>query len=100
MNNAELTKWLLKVRDALAEPDEVKRNSMLRAADRFLKGNDQQSLAFRRTRIGERGRGRGPGQIRPAEARDRTTGNGLTEPKKRLLGGGAVRRAPYDFNRV
>jgi hypothetical protein len=38
MNNLQLTKWLLKVRDALAEQDQVKRNSMLRAADRFLRG--------------------------------------------------------------
>ena len=99
MNNLDLTRWLLKVRNALAEQDAIKRNSMLRAADSFLKGNDQKSLAFRRTRIGERRRGKGPGQIRPAEARDRTTGNELTE-KKRLLGGGVARRAPYDFNRV
>ena len=41
MNNLDLTRWLLKVRDALAEQDEAKRNSMLRAADRFLKGNNQ-----------------------------------------------------------
>ena len=33
MNNLDLTRWLLKVRDALAEQDEAKRNSMLRAAD-------------------------------------------------------------------
>ncbi len=39
MKNLDLTRWLLKVRDALAEPDETKRNSMLRAADRFLKRN-------------------------------------------------------------
>jgi hypothetical protein len=56
MNNLELTKWPLKVRDALAEPDAVQRNSMLRAADRFLKGSNQQSLVFRRARIGEGGR--------------------------------------------
>lgn len=62
MNNPDLTRWLLKVRDALAEPDEVKRNSMLRAADRFLKGN-QPSRVFRRRRIGETGRGKNPGQI-------------------------------------
>jgi hypothetical protein len=63
MNNLELTKWLVKVRDALAEQDELKRNGMLRAADRFLKGSNQQSLAFRRTRIGEGGRGKSPGQF-------------------------------------
>jgi hypothetical protein len=28
MNNPELTKWLRRVRDALAESDEVRRNSM------------------------------------------------------------------------
>ena len=41
MKNPDLTRWLLKVRDALAEPDETTRNSMLRAADRFLKRNNQ-----------------------------------------------------------
>jgi hypothetical protein len=41
MNNLDLTRWLLEVRDALAEQDQGKRNSMLRAADRFLKGNNQ-----------------------------------------------------------
>ena len=90
MKNLDLTNWLQIVWDALAEQNEVKRNSMLRAAYSFLKGNDQKSLAFRRTRIGERRKGKGPGQIRPAEARDRTTGNELTE-KKRLLGGGVAR---------
>ena len=44
MKNPDLTRWLLKVRDALAEPDETTRNSMLRAADRFLKRNNE-SLA-------------------------------------------------------
>ena len=48
MKNLDLTGWLLKVRDALAEPDETTRNSMLRAADRFLKRNNQ-SLAPGRT---------------------------------------------------
>jgi hypothetical protein len=42
MNNPELTKWLRRVRDALAESDEVRRNSMLRAAERFLKESNQQ----------------------------------------------------------
>ena len=63
MNNLELTKWLLKVRDALAEQDEVKRNSMLRAADGFLKRSNQQSLALRRIRIGEGGSGKSPGRF-------------------------------------
>jgi hypothetical protein len=74
MNNLELTEWLLKVRDALAEQDEGKRSSMLQAADRFLKGNNQQSFAFRRTRIGEGGSGKKPWTIRPIEAGGRTTG--------------------------
>ena len=56
MNNLELTKWLVKVRGALAEPDELKRNSMLRAADRFLKQSTQRSLALHRARIGGVGR--------------------------------------------
>ena len=44
MKNLETTKCLRKVRDALAEEDEVRRSSMLRAADRFLKESNQQSL--------------------------------------------------------
>ena len=43
MKNLETIKWLRKVRDALAEEDEVRRSSMLRA-DRFLKESNQQSL--------------------------------------------------------
>jgi hypothetical protein len=57
MNNLELTRWLGKVRDALAEPDEIRRNRMLRAAERFLKEGSKQSRAFGTTRNGERGRG-------------------------------------------
>ena len=56
MNNLDLTRWLLKVRDALAEQDQVKRNSMLHAADRFLQEINQPSLILRRTRNRERGR--------------------------------------------
>jgi len=56
MNNLELTKWLVKVRDALAEPDELRRNSMLRAADRFLKRGTQRLLALHGTRIDGVGR--------------------------------------------
>jgi hypothetical protein len=67
MNNLELTRWLRKVRDALAEQDEVRRNSMLRAADRFLKGSTQRSLALRRTRITEWGEGKDPGQFAQAK---------------------------------
>jgi hypothetical protein len=57
MNNLELTRWLGKVRDALAEPDEIRRNSMLRAAERFLKEGNHQSHALQTTRNRERGRG-------------------------------------------
>jgi hypothetical protein len=63
MTNPELTKWLLRVRDALAEQDEVKRNSMLRAADRYLKGSNQQSRVFHKTRIGKCGRRKNSGQF-------------------------------------
>ena len=56
MNSPDLTRWLLRVRDALAEYDEIKRDSMLRAADRFLKRSNQQLLVFHRIRIGETGR--------------------------------------------
>jgi hypothetical protein len=56
MNSLELTKWLMKVRDALAEHDEVRRNGMLRAADKFLKRSTQRSLALSRTRISGGGR--------------------------------------------
>ena len=54
MNNPELMKWLLKVRGALAEQDEGRRNNMLRAADRFLKERNLQPRTFRTTRNGER----------------------------------------------
>ena len=37
MKNPDLTRWLLKVRNALAEQDETKRNRMLRAAEAFLR---------------------------------------------------------------
>jgi len=63
MKNLDLTKWLQTVRDALVEQDQVKRDGMLRAADRLLKGSNQQSLAFRRTRIGDCRRGKFPGQF-------------------------------------
>ena len=63
MNNLELTEWLLKVRDALAEQDEVRRNSMLRAADKFLKPSKQQSRAFHRALIGECRRGNSSAQV-------------------------------------
>jgi hypothetical protein len=62
MNNLDLTRWLLKVRDALAEQDEAKRNSMLRAADRFFKRNDQ-SLALRGTGMDKFRRRESPNQL-------------------------------------
>jgi hypothetical protein len=63
MKSPDLTKWLLKVRHALTEQDEGKRNAMFHAADRFLKGSNQQSFAFRSTRIGEGGCGKSPGPL-------------------------------------
>jgi len=62
MNHLELTKWLLKVRDALAEQDEVRRNRMLLAADRFL--NRGQAAAARILGDTNRERGRA-GNARP-----------------------------------
>jgi hypothetical protein len=63
MTRLDLTRWLLKVRDALAEQDKIKRNSMLCAADRFLKRSNQRALVFRGTRIGGAGTGRNLGQL-------------------------------------
>jgi hypothetical protein len=37
MKNPDLTRWLLRVRNALAQQDEAKRNRMLRAAEAFLR---------------------------------------------------------------
>jgi hypothetical protein len=62
MNHLDLTRWLLKVRDALAEQDEAKRNSMLRAAEGFLRGNNQ-ALALRGTGLGESRRRERPNQF-------------------------------------
>jgi hypothetical protein len=61
MNQLELTKWLLKVRDALAEQDEVRRNSMLRAAEKLL-NEQKQSRALHRVhrRMSE---GNSPAQV-------------------------------------
>ena len=45
MKNPKLTEWLQMLQivwDALAEADEVRRNSMLHAADRFLQKQDNQ----------------------------------------------------------
>ena len=56
MNHLELTKWLLKVRDALAEQDDVRRNRMLLAADRFL--NREQAATARILDDTNRERGR------------------------------------------
>ena len=55
----DLTRWLLKVRDALAEQDEAKRDSLLRAADGFLRANNQ-SLELRGTGLGESRRRESP----------------------------------------
>ena len=63
MKSLDLAKWLLKVRDALAEQDEIKRNRMLHAADRFLQEINQPSVILHRTRNRERGRGESPGQF-------------------------------------
>jgi hypothetical protein len=49
MNSPDLTRWLLGVRDTLAEHDKIKRDSMLRAADGFLKRSNQQVLVFRKS---------------------------------------------------
>jgi hypothetical protein len=48
MHNLDLTRWLLKVRDALAEQDKAKRDRLLRAADGFLRWNNQ-SMELRGT---------------------------------------------------
>jgi hypothetical protein len=66
MNDRDLTKWLLKVRHALAEQDEGKRNSMLHAADRFLKGSNQQS-AFHSTTNQRRRNGKESWTIRQSK---------------------------------
>ena len=62
MKTLDLTRWLLKVRDALAEQDEAKRNRMLRAADKFLRGNNQ-SLALREIGIDKFQRRECPNQV-------------------------------------
>jgi hypothetical protein len=62
MHNLDLTRWLLKVRDALAQEDEDKRDSLLRAADGFLRGNNQ-SLELRGTGLGKSRRRRAPTQF-------------------------------------
>ncbi len=48
---------------ALAEQDEIKRNGMLLAADRFLKRTNQQSLVLGRTRNRREGKGKEPRQL-------------------------------------
>jgi hypothetical protein len=65
MHNLDLTRWLLKVRDALAQEDEDKRDSLLRAADGFLRGNNQ-SLELRGTGLGKSRRRESPNPVRPA----------------------------------
>jgi hypothetical protein len=80
----------------LAEQDDAKRNRMLRAADRLLKKSNQYPLAFRRTGNGEWGTVENPGHFAQPKTSDRIAGKELTEPKKQLLEGAAVRRAPHD----
>jgi hypothetical protein len=62
MKTLDLTRWLLKVRDALAEQDEAKRNRMLLTADKFLRRNHQ-SLALRELGIEKFQRRESPNQI-------------------------------------
>ena len=75
MNNIDHIRWLLKVRDALAEQDEAKRDSMLRAADRFLRGNNQ-SLELRGTGLGKSRRRESPNPVRPAATGGRIASEG------------------------
>jgi hypothetical protein len=62
MSNKDHMTWLLKVRDALAAQDEAKRDSLLRAADGFLGGNNQ-SLELRGMGLGESQRREIPNQF-------------------------------------
>jgi hypothetical protein len=41
MQKLDLTKWLEMVWRALKEPDKLKRNRLLRAADKFLQEHDE-----------------------------------------------------------
>jgi hypothetical protein len=84
MNNLDLTRWLLKVRNALAEQDEAKRNSMLLVADGFLRGNNQ-SLALRGTGLSESRRRESPNQFVQLQRVLRSRARELTGPKKQLL---------------
>ena len=84
MNHLDLTRWLLKVRDALAEQDEAKRNSMLRAADGFLRGNNQ-ALALRGTGLGESRRRERPNQFVQPRRVVGSRARELTGPAKQLL---------------
>jgi len=86
MKNLDLTKWLQIVRDALAEQDEGKRNTMLHAADRLLKGSNQLSSAFRRTQIGEGGSGKSPGQFIQSKQVDSPRARIYLSRRKQLLG--------------
>jgi hypothetical protein len=42
MQNLDLPTWLAMVRQALNEPNEAKRDQLLRAADAFLQSDDQE----------------------------------------------------------
>jgi hypothetical protein len=46
MQNLDLTKWLDMVWQALNEPDEVKRNRLLRAADMFLQKDNRNRFSL------------------------------------------------------
>ena len=80
----DLTRWLLKVRDALAEQDEAKRDSLLRAADGFLRGNNQ-SLELRGTGLGESRRRESPKQFVQRQRVVGSHASELTGPKKQPL---------------
>jgi hypothetical protein len=99
MNDLDLTRWLLKVRDALAEEDEAKRNRMLRAADTFLRGNNQ-LLALREIGIDKVRRRESPKKFNPGAVRGRVAREELTAPKRQLLRKEAVRLAPHDSKPV
>jgi hypothetical protein len=84
MNKKDHIRWLLKVRDALAEQDETKRDGLLKAADRFLRANNL-SMELREAGVGEARRRENSTQF---VQRRRVVGlraKELTGPKKQLL---------------
>jgi hypothetical protein len=54
MQNLDLTKWLAMVWQALNEPDEVKRNRLLRAADMFLQKDNPRRAGRKRRKTASR----------------------------------------------